>query len=89
MLHGCQKKVIHLRTTGSEMFDEAFFIVRENLPQKTPPERDMVREANKILMSARTANEREAALHRRRFLSGLACFLSGAGVCALIFLLVM
>lgn len=87
MLHGCQKKIIHLRSTGSEMFDEAFFIVRENPAQKSPGERDMVREAQKILLSARTAGEREAAERRRRLAAGLICFLSGAVLCALIFLL--
>jgi len=89
MLHGCQKKIIHLRSTGSEMFDEAFFIVRENPAQKSgsPAERDMVREAQRILLSARTAGEREAAERRRRLTAGLICFLSGAVLSMLIFLL--
>ena len=50
MLRDCQKKVIHLKDTKSKMFDEAYFIVREQATTKeNVPLRSMVKEANRIL----------------------------------------
>ena len=46
---GCQKRMIMLKNTGSEIFEEAYFILKE-LPKKPAvTESDMVREANRII----------------------------------------
>ena len=31
MVRGCQKKIIHLRDTGSDLFEEAYFILKERI----------------------------------------------------------
>jgi hypothetical protein len=36
MVRGCQKKIIYLKNTGSEVFEEAYFVVRENELCMTP-----------------------------------------------------
>ncbi len=43
MLKGCHKSIVFLKNTGSELFDEAYFIVKPN----THPydDKDIVREA--------------------------------------------
>lgn len=49
MLRGCQKKIIYLKNTGSDVFDEAYFIVGERAIGAGMRECDMVEEANRIL----------------------------------------
>ncbi len=47
MIKGCQKKIIHLRNTGSPYFEEAYFILKDN-GNTLQHENDMVKEALKI-----------------------------------------
>jgi hypothetical protein len=49
MVRGCQKKIIYLKSTGSKVFDEAYFVVSDKSPSDNLAERDMVQEANRIL----------------------------------------
>ena len=88
MLRGCQKKIILLKNTGSELFDEAYFILREDAPVRSlPAEPDMIREANRILeesqIPGRITGRRSAAL--RSWL----CYLAGAGSCGAVMGLVL
>lgn len=48
---GCQKKMILLRDPSGSFFEEAYFILRDDLPPHTA-ETDMVREANRIIHEA-------------------------------------
>ncbi|MBR2972082.1 MAG: hypothetical protein IKC61_04050 [Clostridia bacterium] len=61
MVRGCQKKIIYLKNTGSEVFDEAYFIVKDNTKCDVMGECDMVEEANRILdnvISCRMSGEK-------------------------------
>jgi len=58
MVRGCQKKIIYLKSTGSEVFDEAFFVVSERTPKDNFEECDMVEEANRILDECITSGEK-------------------------------
>ncbi len=49
MVRGCQKKIIYLKNIESRIFDEAYFIVKDNSLYENKPECDMVKEANRIL----------------------------------------
>ena len=47
---GCQKRMIMLKNTGSEIFDEAYFILKEErILRSDVNENDMVREAGRII----------------------------------------
>lgn len=48
MIKGCQRKIIVIRDTGSDFFDEAYFIIKDG---GTIPagDDDMIAEANRIL----------------------------------------
>jgi len=46
---GCQKRMIMLKNTGSEIFDEAYFILKERAEKSGVSENDMVREASRII----------------------------------------
>ena len=57
MLKGCRKQIIVLRGTGSEIFDEAYFILKnsdEELKRSPSDNTAMLLEANKILEESRT-----------------------------------
>ena len=43
MLRGCKRNMIVLRGTGSDLFEEAYFVVREEAEQRS--ETDMLRGA--------------------------------------------
>ena len=47
MIKGCQKNIIFLKNTGSELFDEAYFVVKPSATQKK--ERDIVLEASRLI----------------------------------------
>ena len=48
MVRGCQKKIIYLKNTGSDVFDEAYFIINDKA-LSSEDDVDMVKEANRIL----------------------------------------
>ena len=61
MVRGCQKKIIYLKNTDSKVFDEAYFIVKDNVKCDVMDECDMVEEANRILdnvISCRMSGEK-------------------------------
>lgn len=65
MIKGCQKRVIWLRNTDSELFDEAYFILSENACKSEKNDGDMVREAKKLINSSPVCNYWGGADERR------------------------
>lgn len=63
MLKGCRKQMIVLRGTGSEIFDEAYFVLKSNGEERIrrdSPERErtaMLIEANRILEENRLSEK--------------------------------
>ena len=49
MIKGCQKRVVWVRNTESEWFDEAYFILSEKSMERRPRETDIMAEANRII----------------------------------------
>lgn len=49
MVRGYQKRVIFLKKTGSEIFDEAYFILSDSYESASGGECDMIAEANRII----------------------------------------
>ncbi len=62
MIKGCQKKVIQIKGPKSEIFEEAYFILRDT--EEEPDECDIVREAERLLEACR---EKEKPRRRLRF----------------------
>lgn len=58
MVRGYQKRVVFMKNTGSEFFDEAYFVVCDEHMGKS--EADMINEANRII------DEAEGNFHSRR-----------------------
>ena len=52
-MKGCQRRVIHLKNPGDGLFEEAFFFLRTPEPDRGSDPREMVAEANRILLGCR------------------------------------
>ena len=49
VLKGCQKSIIMIKDTGSEIFDQAYFIIKDTESCTKMHKTDMIREANRII----------------------------------------
>lgn len=49
MIRGAEKRMIVVRTRESRVFEEAYFVVRHNVPGNAANALDMLREANRII----------------------------------------
>ena len=49
MVRGCQKKIIYLKNSGSTLFEEAYFVIKNDSQYEEISECDMIEEANRII----------------------------------------
>ena len=66
-MRGCEKRVIYLKNTGSDLFDEAYFVVSRVGEISCPESFDMVSEANRIVeecIEDKTAARREEKVRK-------------------------
>ena len=49
MVRGCQKKMVYIKNTNSEVFKEAYFVLTDKGTDIDLTERDMLKEINRIL----------------------------------------
>lgn len=90
MIKGSSRKIIRLKDTGSDLFDEALFFLREDGSFSHPSEADMIREANRIVSGnllsewKREEKMKNSAIRFGWFLAG-AC--TAGGITALLMLL--
>lgn len=78
-MRGYQKRVIYLKNTGSRDFEEAYFVVRENVGDKGRSSPHMIEEANRIIDE--NFGERRSRLYAYRWY--ILTFLAGAALSAL------
>ncbi len=50
MIKGCQKKIVFIKDTGSELFDEAYLVMKPKA--QGAKENDVLKEAHRILNEA-------------------------------------
>lgn len=84
-MRGCQKKVVFVKNTGSDFFEEAYFVLKSEGIKTRYTDADIIREANKII------DENIGKKRRINIKGGLKLILSfalGALVSAIIALLV-
>jgi len=80
-MRGCEKRMVFLRHADSELFEEAYFVMRRDADMGGAPTADMIGEANRIIESARPSKRREKQGHGRHVWVLLAAFVSfGAGL---------
>ena len=71
MIRGAQKQIIVVKTEGSKLFEEAYFILRREIPKERQDKKVLESEAEKILA------ESAPGVRVRRFSAGWILFLGG------------
>ncbi|MGI6202242.1 MAG: hypothetical protein ACOYID_02435 [Eubacteriales bacterium] len=67
VMKGCQKRIIVMKNTGSNLFDEAYFILKDSAVRSPSiSEQDMVGEAARIIAENMIVSERRDTKPRRR-----------------------
>lgn len=68
MIKGCRKNVVWIRNTGSDMFEEAYFIVSDKKTEKNTTDCDMLTEANRLIAESPVAGSfyRDTQRHSRK-----------------------
>lgn len=87
MIKGAQKQMLVIRTGGSRYFDEAYFILRRELPRQGAARSDILKEANRILEES-GVEQGGRVRHRRSWLYFAGGILCGALLATLLCLLV-
>lgn len=79
MIKGCERRIIYIRDTGSAVFKEAYFVLRDGAP--SVPEQSMVAEAERIIRERTQPHsfekKKSPTPDRKNFIAG---FLVAAGV---------
>lgn len=88
MIKGYQKRIIFVKDTGCDLFDEAYFILKKDVPSHLALEDDIVRTATALINEGAFPHSEQ---RKRRIPRGLLIFLSGCAagalLCSLIFAL--
>lgn len=67
VMKGCQKRMIVIKNTGSNLFDEAYFILNDNaVRSQSISEHDMVGEAARIIAENMIISDRSDKPQKRR-----------------------
>lgn len=77
MVRGYQKRIIHLKSTESELFDEAFFLVNEKTTEGMN-EKELIREANRIVDESLRDKEKRHKKIKENMIRVLCCILGAA-----------
>lgn len=89
-MKGYQKKVIFLKNTGSNLFDEAYFVMSRDGENSSLGEEDMVSEANRIIDESLGIKRGEKkGISFGRFASRTFPFLLGSFITAAVFVAVL
>ena len=65
-MRGYQKRVIYIKNTGSEMFEEAYFVVKSDTPRDFGTHECLVDEANRIIRENFENRKRRALIYIKR-----------------------
>lgn len=83
-MRGYQKRIIHLKNTGSDMFEEAYFVVKETVTTKGGCEgHSIIDEANRIIEENCIVGKRKNGSVGERLL----CVAIGAAVASIVYLI--
>lgn len=83
MIKGAKKQMIVVRTSESRFFDEAYFVLRREIPENNSASEDILKEADRLLSEAVTSGTRPKKHACKRWIFFAAGSLCGAIVAAL------
>ncbi|MGM9665971.1 MAG: hypothetical protein ACI3XX_05485 [Eubacteriales bacterium] len=81
MIKGCQKRIIFVKDTGSDYFEEAYFIMKSDKDLPFAEETDIVKEAENIVNSSMGS---PAESGKKKIGARTVCFCIGALIGAVI-----
>ena len=67
MIKGCQKRMIFVKNTGCDLFDEAYFVLKDDIPANAELDSSIVQIATEIInqsMPLKPKRRRPSRLHR-------------------------
>lgn len=90
MIKGCERRMIKIENTDSDLFESAYFIIRQNAPLPKKKRRDdMLKEAARIVSDKTEPSKRRSSSSKRRvWIERALIFASGAFISAVITALV-
>ena len=83
MIKGCQKRIIQIKDTKSQVFEEAYFVLKSGASDAVS-EKDIISEATSIIN--RYSQSGVSPKRAKRSLKGLFYFLTGTAIGFILFL---
>ena len=80
MIKGINKQMVVLKLEGNRIYESACFVVRSDLERKRDEEKDMLREANRILEEMDLGKGRKRGGRGKKFLLWLLTLVVGAAI---------
>ena len=80
MIKGLNKQMVVLKLEGNRIYESACFVVRSDLERRRDEEKDMLREANRILEEMELSRGKKKKGRGRRFLFWALTLLAGAAI---------
>jgi hypothetical protein len=84
MIKGARKQMIVVRTGNSRYFNEAYFVLRENMQKDARKSKDILGEANRILTELAPDTQREQKKARSSWL-----YFGIGGICGAVLALIL
>ena len=81
MMRGCQRQIIMLKGTDSQIFDEAYFLLRKDFDRARGDEGELVREAERLVALNTTRRRVRVVSKWALFAAGM---LAGGLLCLLV-----
>ncbi len=88
MIKGCQKRMIHVKNTGCDLFDEAYFILKNDVSTNGDFENDFLQTATAIINQNNLVKQKKKECKSsKKLLFFIFGCISGAVPCLLLFFL--
>lgn len=86
MIKGCQKRMIHVKNTGCDLFDEAYFVLKNDVSTNSDFENDFLQTATAIINQNNLIKQKKRERKKtKKMLFFLLGFISGALPCLIFF----
>ena len=83
MIRGCQRRVVYVKNTENALFDEAYFLISEDVSEISDTHPDILTEARRLLCEADVIGEKKRKKRKSVFFFAL-----GAAVATAVYALV-
>lgn len=64
MIKGCQKRMIFVKNTGCDLFDEAYFVLRDDVPPSAELDSSIIQIATEIINQSVPLKSKRKKVHK-------------------------